>query len=284
MTWISQLKSIKHKLGLFQANAFSHYIYIPRNSESTIIPWFYFHLKTGTMDASQYWPFAWKYSIWNAAVAALQFWTDDLKPHVLSHVIDWDYTAFFYSDHAQQIWNLSDKILFSCFMTTLKDTFERELTQEDEGYESRSVTYHIPTPFSRALRAYYVSMMDALSFIPVSFGPPSATPEHHAESSPHRNRSSNLTYHWLVFTNSDDESPMRSSNCHSQHSSSDERGWDSQRNRYFIFCTSQLVSLCHTHLRPVPHWSMEWCYHFLQRTFPNSTFRWWCLGWRTNSG
>ena len=25
-----------------------------------------------------------KYSIWNAAVAALQFWTANLKPHILS--------------------------------------------------------------------------------------------------------------------------------------------------------------------------------------------------------
>ena len=26
------------------------------------------------MDAPQYWPFAQEYSIWNATVAALQFW------------------------------------------------------------------------------------------------------------------------------------------------------------------------------------------------------------------
>ena len=51
------------------------------------------------MDASQYcWPFAWKYSIWNARVSALQFWTADLEPHVLSNAIDQVYTAFFCSD------------------------------------------------------------------------------------------------------------------------------------------------------------------------------------------
>ena len=32
------------------------------------------------MDASDYWPFARECSIWNAAVAALQFWTADLNP------------------------------------------------------------------------------------------------------------------------------------------------------------------------------------------------------------
>ena len=55
------------------------------------------------MDASQYWPFAHEYSIWNATVAALQFWMADLEPHVLSHAIDQVYAAFFYSDFTQQI-------------------------------------------------------------------------------------------------------------------------------------------------------------------------------------
>ena len=38
--WINQLISIKHKLELFHTNAFS-YPYILRNSESSIIQWFY---------------------------------------------------------------------------------------------------------------------------------------------------------------------------------------------------------------------------------------------------
>ena len=40
------------------------------------------------MDAPQYWPFACEYSIWNAAVATLQFWMADLEPDVLSHAIN----------------------------------------------------------------------------------------------------------------------------------------------------------------------------------------------------
>ena len=32
------------------------------------------------MDATHYWPFAREYSIWNAALAALQFWMADLEP------------------------------------------------------------------------------------------------------------------------------------------------------------------------------------------------------------
>ena len=117
----------------FHANAFS-YPYIARNYELPIIQWFHsFHLylQASTMDASQYWPFACEYSIWNATVTALQFWMADLKPHILSNVIDQVYAAFFYSDFTQQMWNLPEEKLFSCFVTTLNNAFETELAQED---------------------------------------------------------------------------------------------------------------------------------------------------------
>ena len=110
------------------------------------------------MDASQYWPFAHEYSTWNATVAALQFWMADLEPHDLSNAIDQVYAAFFYSDFTQQIRNLPEEILFGCFVTTLNDAFEAELAQEDEGYESGSESFNIPTPLRRALRIYHVGM------------------------------------------------------------------------------------------------------------------------------
>ena len=62
----------------------------------------------------------------------------DLKPHVLSDGIEWVYTACFYSNSAQQLQNLWEEILFNHFMSTSNDTFEKELTQEDQGYESGS--------------------------------------------------------------------------------------------------------------------------------------------------
>ena len=40
------------------------------------------------MDATDYWPFAREYSIWNAAVAALHFWMADLNPQMLSNAIN----------------------------------------------------------------------------------------------------------------------------------------------------------------------------------------------------
>ena len=52
------------------------------------------------MDTTHYWPFAREYSIWNAAVAALQFWMADLDPQMLSEAIEWVYTTFFCSNSA----------------------------------------------------------------------------------------------------------------------------------------------------------------------------------------
>ena len=49
------------------------------------------------MKTADYRPMAMEYSVWNAAVAALQFWSADLKAHVLSSAIEEVYRAFFYS-------------------------------------------------------------------------------------------------------------------------------------------------------------------------------------------
>ena len=46
------------------------------------------------MDPIHYWLMAREYSIWNAAIAALQFWTADLKAHILSSAFEQVYNAF----------------------------------------------------------------------------------------------------------------------------------------------------------------------------------------------
>ena len=53
------------------------------------------------MDATEYWPFAHELPIWNASVTALQFWTNDLGPQMVSTTVERVYTAFFYSDTGQ---------------------------------------------------------------------------------------------------------------------------------------------------------------------------------------
>ena len=76
------------------------------------------------MDTTDYWPFAREYSIWNAAVAAVQFWMTDLDPPMLSNAIEWVYRAFFCSDSAQHLHYISKQISFSDFVTTLNNAFE----------------------------------------------------------------------------------------------------------------------------------------------------------------
>ena len=88
------------------------------------------------MNATDYFPMAREYLVWNAAVAALQFWTADLKTHALSSAIKEVYTAFFYAPSAHTLHQQSDKILFGHFMTTLNVAFEQKLALEDEGYDS----------------------------------------------------------------------------------------------------------------------------------------------------
>ena len=86
------------------------------------------------------------HSVWNTVVAALLFWTADLEAHVLSSAIEQVYNRFFYSTYMDLLCQQSDEILFSCFVTTLNATFESKLALEDEGYESGSENFNIPTP------------------------------------------------------------------------------------------------------------------------------------------
>ena len=60
------------------------------------------------MNAMDYWSLAREYSIWNAAVAALQFWTADLEAHVLSSTIEQVYAAFFYTTSMQLLHQQSE--------------------------------------------------------------------------------------------------------------------------------------------------------------------------------
>ena len=48
------------------------------------------------MDVTDYWPMARENSIWNAAIALLQFWTEDLNQVTLGSTTEEVYSAFFY--------------------------------------------------------------------------------------------------------------------------------------------------------------------------------------------
>ena len=118
------------------------------------------------MDPVNYLPMAREYSIGNATVAALQFWTADLEEHILSSAIEQVYNTFFYSTSTYMLCQQSDEVLFSHFVTTLNAAFESKLTLEDEGYNSGSKDFNIPTPCRRTSKIHHISSEEHASFDP----------------------------------------------------------------------------------------------------------------------
>ena len=116
------------------------------------------------MNATDYWPFAREYSIWNATVAALQFWTAGLEPHIFSSTNEQVYNAFFYTTCMHLLCQQSEEVLFGHFVTTLNAAFESKLTMEDEGYESGNDNFNIPTPLRQTPRIHHVSSDENISF------------------------------------------------------------------------------------------------------------------------
>ena len=87
------------------------------------------------MDATDYWLMAREYSIWNATIASLQFWTADLDPVTLGRATEQVYTTFFYSSSSHTLHQQSDKILFGHFVIALNAAFDQQISLADEGYE-----------------------------------------------------------------------------------------------------------------------------------------------------
>ena len=117
------------------------------------------------MDVADYWPMAREYSIWNASIASLQFWTADLDMIALSAAIEEVYSAFFYTS-TYTLHQQSDEILFGHFATTLNVAFEQKLALEDEGNKSGSENYNIPTPLRKMPKIHHVSSIKNASFNP----------------------------------------------------------------------------------------------------------------------
>ena len=144
-----------------------------------------------------------EHSVWNATVAALQFWTADLEAHVLSSTIEQVYNAFFYSTSTHLLHQQSDEILFSHFVTTLNAAFESKLALEDKVYESGSENFNIPTPLIWTSKIHHVSSVENASFDPDPVTPCSTgTKESH-----HR-----LVCQHFTFSSSeedDDDTPNR---------------------------------------------------------------------------
>ena len=74
-----------------------YYAYQFENAINTIIIRFYRTFTATTMDTADYWLMAQEYSIWNATIASLQFWTEDLDPVTLGRATECVNTTFFYT-------------------------------------------------------------------------------------------------------------------------------------------------------------------------------------------
>ena len=146
------------------------------------------------INVTDYWHMAREYLIWNAAVAALQFWTADLEAYVLSSAIEQVSNAFFYTTSMHLLCQQSEEVLFDCFVTTLNAAFESKLTLEDEGYESGGENLNIPTPLRCTPRIHHVSSDDNISFDPTT---PHSTGTNQPCCKP--------VQHQLSFSSSDDE-------------------------------------------------------------------------------
>ena len=118
------------------------------------------------MDTTDYWLMAREYSIWNATIASLQFWTTVLDPVTLGRATEKVYTTFFYSTSAHTFCQQSDKILFGHFVIALNATFDWQLSLADEGYESSSDTNDLPTLLRKTPRIHHVSSIEHALFDP----------------------------------------------------------------------------------------------------------------------
>ena len=128
------------------------------------------------MDTADYWLMAWEYSIWNAAIASLQFWTEDLNPVTLGRATECVYTTFFYSSTSHTLCQQSDETLFGHFVIALNAAFDQHLLLADEGYESGSNTINLPTSLQKTPCIHHVSSMEHASFNPV-LTTPHSTPQ-----------------------------------------------------------------------------------------------------------
>ena len=109
------------------------------------------------MNTADYWLIAREYSLWNAAITSLQFWTEDLDLVTLGRATEHVYTTFFYSPSSHTLHLQSDEILFGFFVITLNAAFDQQLSLVDEGYKSGSDTINLPTPLRKTPRIHHVS-------------------------------------------------------------------------------------------------------------------------------
>ena len=123
------------------------------------------------METAEYWPMACKYGIWNATIALLQFWAEDLDPITLGIASECVYPTFFWTPTSYTLHQLPEDVLFGCFVIALNAAFTQQLSLADEGYESGSNTADLPTPLWKTPHIHHVSSIEHASFDPAHTTP-----------------------------------------------------------------------------------------------------------------
>ena len=129
---------------------------------------------------AEYWLMAREYTIWNAAITSLQFWAEDLDPITLGIASEFIYTTFFWTPTSHMLHQLSEDVLFGCFVIALNAAFTQQLSLADEGYKSGSDTVDLPTPLRKTPHIHHMSSMEH-----VSFNPALTTPHSTVTITPH---------------------------------------------------------------------------------------------------
>ena len=183
---------------------------------------FYRIFTTTSMETADYWPMAWECSIWNAIIASLWFWMEDLDPVPLGIATEHVYTTFFWTSTSHTLCQQSEETLFGHFVIALNVAFTQQLSLADEGYESGSDTVDLPTSLQKTPCIHHVSSIEHVSFNPVHTTPHSTvtmTP-HSSPETPTR-----PVHHHLSFSSDTDHSPDSTPAC---SDSSDEEEEDFQ--------------------------------------------------------
>ena len=106
-----------------------------------------------------------EYSIWNATIASLHFWTANLDPVTLGMATEEVYSAFFYSTSTHTLLQQSDNMV-GHFVIALNAAFDQQLALADKGYDSSSDTINLPTPLRKMPRIHHVSSNEHTLFSP----------------------------------------------------------------------------------------------------------------------
>ena len=131
-------------------------------------------------------------------------WAEDLDPITLGIASKRVYTAFFWTPTSHTLHQLSEDVLFGCFVIALNAAFTQQLSLADEGYKSGSDTVDLPTPLSKTPCIHHMSSMEHTSFKPVH-----TAPHYTVTITPHSSpeTSTRPVHHCLSFSSNSDQDP-----------------------------------------------------------------------------